>query len=221
MAKIDGEKPVTVKTETKLQVCAGTTVESVKQHGSSLQQLAVSLFDADKNGVLDEREADRFNNCIFKGGNQSLTIYDRAYDKNNPAITEIKYGEHPEIIFENKYCTYENGTLMIDTRWSDNVENGMYIGMQPSKGGKVTVDITNNSVTVDGGKYDFLAATHAAIQVNNADVGQIATSGGSVQLNNVKDNRLFHDSATEVMATMSTDITADRNSKIKIKRDEE
>ena len=61
-----------IKTQAKLHIYDGISVETVKQQGSDGQKIAVPLFDTDGNGKLEGREADRMNRCTFKSEKISL-----------------------------------------------------------------------------------------------------------------------------------------------------
>ena len=54
-----------VQPQARLEIYEGITVETVKQKGSDGQKMMVSLFDQNRDGVLDEREAAYFNSCIW------------------------------------------------------------------------------------------------------------------------------------------------------------
>lgn len=209
----------------KITVNEGTSVETVKKHGSAGQKMAINLFDHDKDGKMDASEASLFNNCTFTTGNGSLTIYDRSNSEKNPKVTEIRYGKDPDKVLNNGY-NYYDGDLYLDTCKRDDKgiakdNTGMYYATTYTENGtKTTVDFNKNTVNVQGGGVEKIYTINADLHVKNADIEEINLAGGSANLKNVKDKGLIKDTATKINADGDVkDISADTNSKVDIKRE--
>ena len=63
-----------IKTQAKLHIYDGISVETVKQQGSDGQKIAVPLFDTNGNGKLEGMEVDRMNRCTFKSEKNKVKI---------------------------------------------------------------------------------------------------------------------------------------------------
>ena len=65
-----------IKTQAKLHIYDGISVETVKQQGSDGQKIAVPLFDTDGNGKLEGMEVDRMNRCTLKSEKNIFSVED-------------------------------------------------------------------------------------------------------------------------------------------------
>ena len=82
---------------------------------------------------------------------------------------------------------------------------------------KRTIDLIQGKVTVEGAK-GCLFSRNVDLTVKNSDISEIGINGGKVKLQNVKDEGLLYDSATEIKTDGKTVVDADTNSKVKISK---
>lgn len=198
------------KAEKKMYIQEGTTVKTVKQHGSSGQKLAAGLFDVDKNGVYNYDEAGTMNDCVFTKESKSLTIYDKYKGK-----TEIKFGDNPEL-FDDKNSSDESGNIKLyDKNTKMKVEISQDFEGDKSK---KEIDFQTKKVKVENLSGGDVAVENANLEVKNSEVGSISTKNSSVNLKNVKDKGIIFDSATVVNTDTNSDIITDKQSKVDIKR---
>ena len=208
-----------------MQVRAGMTVNDVRQHGSEAQKLAASLFDSDrvkndkgefivKDGIFNENEAKRFNEFEFTLKDNIFTMRDK---RNNQSIA-IKYDnveDLKEMLNENLSEVSSNGGMLS----LFNFKKGLRLGTAGTIQGYFAIDITKKSIDIDGVRGDIVATSGAKLTVKDSDLETVSTSAKELEVKNTKDKGVIYDSATEIHAQKDTRIKADKESKIKIKRD--
>ena len=79
--------------------------------------------------------------------------------------------------------------------------------------------MSNAKVTVQGAEGS-LYARDIELSVKDSDIEKISIDGGKLKLENVKDEGLLWDSATEVKSDGKTVISADANSKYEVSKEE-
>lgn len=208
-----------IKTQAKLHIYDGISVETVKQQGSDGQKIAVPLFDTDGNGKLEGMEVDRMNRCTFKSEKNKLTIFEnKGEDKQQ--ITEIKYNNVSDL-----YAMYDERALNNLDMFSfgkhtnkDGVTGYKHYFGSVGSYAKRTIDLIQGKVTVEGAKGN-LYSRNVDLTVKNSDISEIGINGGKVKLQNVKDEGLLYDSATEIKTDGKTDVNADTNSKVKVNKE--
>ena len=204
-----------IKTQAKLHIYDGISVETVKQQGSDGQKIAVPLFDTNGNGKLEGMEVDRMNRCTFKSEKNKLTIFEnKGEDKQE--ITEIKYNNTDDL-----YAMYDEHALNNLDMFSfgkytkDGVTGYKHYFGSVANYAKRTIDLIHGKITVEGAKGD-LYGRNVDLTVKNSDISKIGINGGKVKLQNVKDKGLIYDNATEIKTDGKTAVDADINSKVKI-----
>ena len=206
-----------IKTQAKLHIYNGISVETVKQQGSDGQKIAVPLFDTNGNGKLEGMEADRMNRCTFKSEKNKLTIFENK-GKDKREITEIKYNNTDDLYAMCDGHALNNLDMFNFGQYTKNGEKWFknYFG-SAANCAKRTIDLIHGKVTVEGAKGD-LFGRNIDLTVKNSDISEIGINGGKVKLQNVKDKGLIYDSATEIRTNGKTAVHADTNSKVKISR---
>lgn len=207
-----------IKTQAKLHIYDGISVETVKQQGSDGQKIAVPLFDTNGNGKLESMEADRMNRCTFKSEKNKLTIFEnKGEDKQE--ITEIKYNNTDDLYAMYDEHALNNLDMFSFGKYTKNGEKWFknYFG-SVANCAKRTIDLIHGKVTVEGAKGD-LYGRNIDLTVKNSDISEIGINGGKVKLQNVKDEGLLYDSATEIKTDGKTDVNADTNSKVKVNKE--
>lgn len=204
-----------VKTQPRVQVYEGMSVEAVKKNGSDGQKLMAPLFDEDGDGKFNKYEAELFNSCNFKVEKGKITIYNRS-----------GYGTE---ITELKYDNYEKDILSPDTSGQTTNELGYY-HFENDKGeecwfsclgryAKVVIDMIKGKVHVEGsntGSAISLNGANIELTVKNSDLEEINAYGGKIKLQNVKDKGLIWDSATKITTDGKTLVEADADSDIEV-----
>ena len=198
-----------VKPQARVQIYEGMSVETVKRNGSDGQKLMASLFDLDKDGKYDAAEAEAFNNCNFKTEKGKITMYNRS--GYGPEVTELKYDDYDKDIAQNEpdIFNFKN----------DKGEDCYFASMGNFI--KVVIDMIKGKVHVEGGENGALYMNNVELTVKNSDLETISTTNSKINLQNVKDEGLLWDSATEVETDGKSIINADADSKIEIKPEEE
>ena len=198
-----------VKPQARVQIYEGMSVETVKRNGSDGQKLMASLFDLDKDGKYDAAEAEAFNNCNFKTEKGKITMYNRS--GYGPEDTELKYDDYEKDIAQNEpdIFNFKN----------DKGEDCYFASMGNFI--KVVIDMIKGKVHVEGGENGALYMNNVELTVKNSDLETISTTNSKINLQNVKDEGLLWDSATEVETDGKSIINADADSKIEIKPEEE
>ena len=210
--RLDG--PQKVQAQARLQIREGMTVAEVKKYGSEGQKLAASLFDSDRveNTNGDWGKAETFNNYNFSVRDGLFTMYDR------------KSGQTTEI----KYDNIEDLKKLLNDKWNEpgcmtlfkNGKQRIYLG-DATEGGKITLDLTNNTVTADGVKGRFIYANGEKVIVKNSDVGEVCSHAKELEIKNTKDKGLIFDSSTKLDVGKDTMVKIDDASDCEISRDEE
>lgn len=198
-----------VKPQARVQIYEGMSVETVKRNGSDGQKLMAPLFDLDRDGKYDVGEAGLFNSCNFTTEKGKITMYN--YSGYGPEVTELKYDDYEKDIALNEpdIFNFKN----------DKGEDCYFASMGNFK--KVVIDMIKGKVHVEGGKDGALFMNNVELTVKNSDLEKISTSNSKINLQNVKDEGLLWDSATEVETDGKSIINADADSKIEIKPEEE
>lgn len=201
-----------IKTEPRINAYEGMKVETVKQQGSTGQKIAVSLFDENRNGILEKDEAELFNNYNFTAKKNEITMYDKANDR----TLQIKYNSLDEL-----YDMYKGKPL----NCLSNFFFGKYMknGQQYTKHSfgrvadykKITIDMPNAKVNVEGASGS-LYGRNIDLTVSNSDCDEIYMNGGTLNLKNVKDEGLLWDSSTDVKTDGKTKVEKDANTKAEI-----
>lgn len=218
--RFDG--PQNVKAQARVQIREGMTVAEVRKYGSEGQKLAASLFDNDlvkdaeghyvKDGIFTEGEAQRFNNYNFAVRDGIFTMYDRKSGQ----TTEIKYDNVDDL----KNLLNDNfnkpGSMFMPGK---NGKTHMHLG-ESTQGGKITLDLTNKTITADGVKGEYIYASGDKVTVKNSDVGTIGSHGKELEVKNTKDEGIIYDSATKLKVGKNTKVKIDDASKTEIVRDD-
>ena len=208
-----------VKTQPRVQIYEGMSVETVRKSGSEGQKLMAPLFDTDQDGKFDKYEAEAFNNCNFKTGKGKITIYNRS--GYGAEITELKYDNYEEDIL----CSGEQGEVYNEPSMfnfkNDKGEDCYFSSM--GKFTKVVIDMIKGKVHVEGGNQAAfgLYTNNIELTAKNSDLEHISASNSKINLQNVKNKGLLWDSATEVETDGKTTVNADENSKVDVKAKEE
>ena len=205
-----------VKPQARVQIYEGMNVETVKRNGSDGQKLMAPLFDLDSDGKYDAGEAELFNSCNFKTEKGKITMYNRS--GYGPEVTELKYDDYEKDIL-NPYKGQALNEPDIFNFKNDKGKDCYFASMGNFK--KVVIDMIKGKVHVEGGKDGALFMNNVELTVKNSDLETISTSNSKINLQNVKDEGLLWDSATEVKTDGKSIINADADSKIEIKPEEE
>lgn len=218
--RFDG--PQNVKAQPRVQIREGMTVAEVRQYGSEGQKLAASLFDNDlvkdaegnyvKDGIFTEGEAQRFNNYNFAVRDGVFTMYDRQSGQ----TTEIKYDNVDDLKNLLNDNLNEPGRMFMP---GENGKTNMFLG-ESTKGGKITLDLTNRTITADGVKGGYIQAAAEKVTVKNSDVGTIGSHGKELEVKNTKDEGIIYDSATKLKVGKNTKVKIDDASITEIVRDD-
>ena len=218
--RFDG--PQKVQAQARLQIREGMTVAEVKKYGSEGQKLAASLFDSDrvknekgdfgKDGIFNKQEAEMFNNYNFSVRDGLFTMYDRKSGQ----ITEIKYDNIEDLknLLNDEWN--EPGCMLLDK----NGKRRIFLG-NATEGGKITLDLTNTTVTADGVKGKYICASGEKVIVKNSDVGEVNTHAKELEIKNTKDKGLIYDSSTRLEVGKDTMVKIDDTSDCEISRDEQ
>ena len=218
--RFDG--PQNVKAQPRVQIREGMTVAEVRQYGSEGQKLAASLFDNErvegaegyvKDGIFTEGEAQRFNNYNFAVRDGIFTMYDRKSGQ----TTEIKYDNVDDLKNLLNDNLNEPGSMIMRDK---NGKTTMHLG-ESTQGGKITLDLTNKTITADGVKGEYIYASGDKVTVKNSDVGTIGSHGKELEVKNTKDEGIIYDSATKLEVGKNTKVKIDDASKVEIVRDDE
>lgn len=208
------------KAETRLHIYDGISVETVKREGSTGQKIAVSLFDEDQNGILEGYEAERMNRCNFKSEPGKLTIFEDKGDKKN-RVMEIKYGNLDELYAEcQNVVTNDINSFSFGEYEKEGKKYLKYHFSKLADYEKISIDMPAGKVTVQGAKGS-LFTRDIELTVKDSDLNGIYASGGKVNLENVKNEGLLIDSATEVRTDGTTIVKGDADSNYDISTEEE
>ena len=178
-----------VRPEARVQIYEGMTVENVKRKGSTGQKIAVSLFDGDKNGVLNKKEAEKMNRCIFKAEKNKLTIYENRGDGTKKQL-EIKYNKLEDL--SNSLIIIRNDASIFE--WGYKKENGVEIAKKMKqfiflrdRYDKMTIDMPAGKVSVQGAKANSISGTNIDLSVKDSDLYHIDIDADTnLNLNNVR-----------------------------------
>ena len=204
-----------IKPEARLNIYDGISVETVKRNGSTGQKIAVSLFDEDGNGKLEGYEAEKMNRCNFTSEPGKLTIFENKGDE-KPREMEIKYGNLEELYNEykgknlNKLWTFHFGRYEKEGETYYKYYFGHLTDYE-----KISIDMPAGKVTVQGADGN-LYSRNIELSVKDSDIDEISATGGKVSLENVKNEGLLWDSATEVKNDGKTVVNGDADSKYEI-----
>ena len=189
--------------EKEVKAHTGYHVAHIKAIGSTAQNLAVSLFDTDKNGVLNGREVNHFNSFSFSSKPNELTMYRIVDGKRQTTV--IKY-EKPEdfqcSVMSDTFCGfYFGGTKYLggneETKYYT-LNSGVSLDLVNYE--KAVIDMKNKKVTIDGtgrNKWDFAikASGIDELSLNNLDLRMIDLKDGvTLNLKNTSDKGIFSDS---------------------------
>lgn len=208
-----------VKTQPRVQIYEGMSVETVRKSGSEGQKLMAPLFDTDQDGKFDKYEAEAFNNCNFKTEKGKITIYNRS--GYGTEITELKYDNYEEdILGSGKQGKAYNNPDMFHFK-NDKGEHCYFSSI--GNFAKVVIDMIKGKVHVEGGNQAAfgLYTNNIELTAKNSDLEYITANNSKLNLQNVKDKGLLWDSATEVETDSKTIVNADDNSKVDVKANEE
>ena len=219
--RFDGPQSI-MKAQPRLQIREGMTLNEVRKYGSEGQKLAASLFDSEfvknsdgkwvRDGIFTKSEAEHFNNYNFSVKNNVFTMYNRKTGQ----TTEIKYNDINNL---KKLLNDDTNATGCISYWDKNKQK-VFIG-ENTIGGKITIDLTNNSITADGVKGNYIYASGQKVVVKNSDVKTVGTHAKELELQNTKDYGLIYNSSTEVEAGKNTIVKIDDKSDVKIKREQE
>lgn len=211
-----GAQAQPVRAEKRFEIQEGTSVAEVKKYGSTGQKLAASLFDhlepVDNgkgvyvgDGFYTKYEAERFNDFNFTVRDNSFTMYDKGCGK----TTEMKYSNKKDLekILNDNLSTPDS--LNSPEVWVDTPAAGS---------GKITIDLTNKTVTVDGAKGASIAANAQKVTVKNSDLEDIYVGAKELDIINTKKEGLLYDSAVELHVNKEA-LVNKQNSKVNIERD--
>ena len=216
--RLDG--PQKVQPQPRLQIREGMTVDEVRQYGSEGQKLAASLFDAEriknskgdwvKDGIFTKQEAENFNNYNFSVRDGVFTMYNRKSGQ----TTEIKYNDIEDLkeLLNDNW----NGPGLFDLYGKDG-ERRIFVGEDTDRG-KITLDLTNNTVTADGVSGKYFIASGKKVTVKNSDLKKINSHAQELDIKNTKDKGLIYDSSTTVYAGKDTKVKIDDASDVEINR---
>lgn len=205
-----------VQPQARLEIYEGITVETVKQKGSDGQKMMVSLFDQNRDGVLDEREAAYFNSCNFKVEEGKITMYENKND-GTKNILELKYDNFEEDIL-NEYNGHPLNSPHHFNFKNNKGESCAFAKLAQAT--KTCIDMITGKVTIEGVKEGdtWIGANNVDLTVKNSDINEIKISGGSLKLENTKDETILWDRETTIVTDGKTTIEADKNSKYKIEK---
>lgn len=212
-----------VRAQAKLHIYEGMSVDTVKRDGSDGQKIAVTLFDTDGNGKLEGAEVTRMNNCTFKSEPNKLTIWEKQNDGTKSQL-EIKYKNLDEL-----YNTYKDKALNLISSFGRNIsfsfnkyqKDGQeycknYVGFVGNSYKKISIDMPNAKVTVDGADGNIYGRD-IDLTVKNSDAEKISTHGGKIKLENTKNKGLLWDSPTRVKTNGKTVVKQDANSEAEVR----
>ena len=209
----------------RMQIQEGTTVAEVKKYGSDGQKIAAALFDFQlqevgddfgKDGVYDDYEARVFNNYNFTHDSTNKVF--RMYNRENGTTVEIKYNNIEDL-----------NTLLNDSKWNEPdklemFENGkrtLACFLSDMYSGKATIDLTQNSITLDNAQAGTIGADYKKVVINNSDISKIYTSAEEVEINNTRNHGLFWNSATKLEVEKDTNVKVSKDSNVQIIRGKE
>lgn len=207
------EKTGNMKAEQRLQIREGMSIEDVKKYGSKGQQLAASLFAMrGHDEIYDEKEAKEFNNFNFSVKDNVFTMYDRERKQ----ITEIKYDnieDLHELLNNKKGSNWEMRRLEL-------LKKGKTLKFtNRTDGGKITLDLSKDSITVDGVKGEkIITGGYEKITVKNSDLEKIDSSARKVIIQNTKDKGVIWDSPTRVNTDKKAAVDVDNKSYVTRRR---
>ena len=177
--------------EKKINAYEGIEVETIKQKGSTGQKLAVTLFDTDKNGVLDKTEAECFNSFTFTSKQKELTMYRTVDGKKQTTI--IKY-ENVEDLKYSKIGANNRSLFLFGGKnyFNDEDESGGYTfnsGIDIVVNYKrAIIDMKNKKVDIEGngrGSHDTgIGAYGIELTLNNVDIKHMDFNDGTLNLKN-------------------------------------
>ena len=216
------QTPVKKANDKPITIMKGMTVADVQKYGSEAQKIAAALFDCDlvknakgdwvKDGLFTEGEAEYFNNHDFTLKDNVFTMYNREADQ----TIEIKYDNIEDLknMFNYRFCE-PTDMAMFD-------ENGKVLVSfgELTNSGKITLDLTNKTVTADGIKGSILGASGEKVTVKNSDLEIIASGATELEIENTRDaKRIRRDKATKVKVLPETCVKVDDASKVDIERE--
>lgn len=210
-----------VRAQAKLHIYEGMSVDTVKRYGSDGQKIAVTLFDEDGNGKLEGAEVTGMNKCIFKSEPNKLTIWGKQNDETMSQL-EIKYKNLDELYdtYKGRALNFMRGTSMFFFDFNKNLKDGEdccknrfnFLG----KYKKISIDMPNAKVTVDGADIRHIYGRDIDLTVTNSNAKEISTRGGKVKLENTKTKGLLWDSPTRVKTDGKTVVEQDANSEAEV-----
>jgi len=224
--RLDGPQKITGKTQPRLQIREGMSVEDVRKYGSDGQKLAASLFDISaggkkdangkyllKDGVFNKREAEYFNRFNFSVKDRSFTMY----DKESKQVTEIKYDNIEDL---KKFLNADVNKPETMILFGKDGKSKLYVGTIGATDGKTTIDLTKHTVEFNGLTKGNVYTHGEKTTIKNSNVELISSSSKEVDIQNVKYKGVFGDQKTYVKINKNTRLKIDNNSKVDIERDD-
>ena len=211
-----------VRTQAKLHIYEGMSVDTVKRNGSDGQKIAVPLFDVDGNGKLEGAEVACMNNCTFELAPNKLTIWAKQNDGTKSQL-EIKYNNLDELYdtYKGKALNSMHGKNIFNFGFNKYLKDGEeccknFVGFVGKNYKKISIDMPNAKVTVDGADGNIYGRD-IDLTVKNSDAEKIRNHGGKVKLENTKNKGLLWDSPTRVETDGKTVVKQDANSEAEVR----
>ena len=104
--------------------------------------------------------------------------------------------------------------------YPDGKKQKLYIG-ESTGNGKITLDLQEGTVTVDGADGDYIYANGKKVTVKNSNIGTIGSHAEKLEIQNTREKGLLWDSATKIEAGKDTQVKIDNSSDVEITRDKE
>ncbi len=199
----------------RIQTHAGMSVETVKRNGSEGQKLMVMLFDSNRDGILDKREAEHFNRYRFttEEGKISMTNIE------NGDVLELKYDNFEEDVlhlYKGEPLNYPH-----DFTFKNKDGKSCYFS-KLTRAAKTVIDMVTGKVTIEGAKPagmrcpSNIYGRNIELTVKDSDVEEISITNSKLNLENTKDEGIIFDSATKVQTDEKSTIKADTDSKYEV-----
>jgi hypothetical protein len=168
-----------------MEVTKGTKVAEVQKQGSKAQQLAATIFDVDKDGKFNRKEASLFNNynCSLNEETGELKLRHKGIDE----VIEIKYNSSEDlntIVLENdRFADYTN----------NNMDEYANLDIYSQEWSKLSYDKVNKELTVEklksmGDDTAVIAKELNKLNILDSDLQLIDAMGTKfVNIKNTKD----------------------------------
>ena len=198
----------------QFNVVPGMTVANVQQNGSEAQAKAIVLFDANKDGIINKKEAKEFNsfNVELKGtenGNK-LSLYSKE-NYRGPHKREIS------IVYTNED---QLKGLSASTHFFSKF---MEIGARFSDFRKILYNASENTLRfeeLDDGVI-CKAENLDTLEIYRSDVEEVHTKNVGMIDVKATANKDFWDTATKLTLDKNTNLKVNENSKVDIEYNKE